>query len=123
MNDDDDTTGNPEDLEEADMIEAKVPAGKKLKLEYQVDQPKTQICWSFQTDDREIGFTVYFGEKEETLVPYGEFDYLHGSKFIVNLFENAEKFGSLSLQNSSLTCEKPGKCNLIISLCSKLYLS
>jgi len=91
LNDDEDTSGNPEDLEEAeDMIETKIAAGKKLKLEYQVDTVKTQICYSFQTDEREIGFTVYFGEKEETLVPY-------------------EKFGSLALQNNSITCEKPGK--------------
>lgn len=94
LEDDEDISGNPEDLDEAeDMIEAKVPAGKKLKLEYQVDQPKTQICWSFQTDDREIGFTVYYGEKEEILMPY-------------------EKFGSLALQNNSITCEKAGKYTL-----------
>jgi hypothetical protein len=32
------------DLEDAeDMVEAKVPAGKKLKLEYQVEVPQTQI--------------------------------------------------------------------------------
>lgn len=90
-NDDEELSGNPEDLEEEDMVEAKVAAGKKLKLEYQIDQPQTQICWSFQTDDREIGFSVYLGEKEETIVPY-------------------QKFGSLSLQNSSITCDKPGKC-------------
>jgi len=94
LNDDDEMSGNPDDMEEAeDMIEAKVAAGKKLKLEFQVDQPKTQICWSFQTDDREIGFSVYLGEKEEIVVPY-------------------EKFGSLGLQNSSITCEKPGKYTL-----------
>lgn len=95
LDDDEDISGNPDDMEDSeDMVEAKVAAGKKLKLEYQVDQPQTQICWSFQTDDREIGFSVYLGEKEETIVPY-------------------QKFGSLSLQNSSITCEKPGKCETI----------
>jgi hypothetical protein len=51
----------------------------------------TLNSWSFQTDDREIGFEVYRGEKEEIIVAY-------------------EKFGSLSLQNNSILCEKPGKC-------------
>ncbi len=50
------------------------------------------IGWSFQLDDREIGFSVYLGEKEEVIIPY-------------------EKFGSsMALQNNSITCEKPGKC-------------
>jgi len=94
LNDEEDLSGNPEDMADAeDMTEVKVAAGKKLKLEYQVEQPKTQICWSFQTDDREIGFSVYLGEKEETIVPY-------------------EKFGSLALQNNSIICEKPGKYTL-----------
>jgi len=94
LDDDEDHSGNPEDMDDAeDMVEAKVAAGKKLKLEYQIDQPQTQICWSFQTDDREIGFSVYIGEKEETIVPY-------------------QKFGSLNLQNSSITCEKAGKYTL-----------
>ncbi|CAL8138186.1 unnamed protein product [Orchesella dallaii] len=94
LEDDEDISGNPEDMDDAeDMVEAKVAAGKKLKLEYQIDQPQTQICWSFQTDDREIGFSVYTGEKEDIIVPY-------------------QKFGSLSLQNSSITCEKAGKYTL-----------
>lgn len=49
--------------------------------------------WSFQTDDRDIGFSVYLGEKEEIIVPY-------------------EKFQSLALQNNSITCEKTGKYTL-----------
>ncbi|OXA63764.1 retinal-binding protein [Folsomia candida] len=94
LNDDEDISGNPDDLEEhEDMIEVKVPSGKKIKLEYQVDVAKTQICWSFQTDDRDIGFSVYLGEKEEIIVPY-------------------EKFQSLALQNNSITCEKTGKYTL-----------
>jgi len=37
------------DLEDSeDMIEAKVPAGKKLKLEYQVDVPQTQIWYAVE---------------------------------------------------------------------------
>lgn len=44
LDDDEDHSGNPEDLDDAeDMVEAKVAAGKKLKLEYQIDQPQTQI--------------------------------------------------------------------------------
>ena len=53
--------------------------------------------WSFQTDDREIGFEVYLGEKEEVVVPY-------------------QKFESLTLQTSSIVCQKPGKCEFISSL-------
>ena len=42
--DDDELTGNPEDLEEGeDMVETKVGPGKKLKLEYDVEQANTQI--------------------------------------------------------------------------------
>jgi hypothetical protein len=91
LEDDNEDAVDLEDTE--DMVEAKVPAGKKLKLEYQVEVPQTQICWSFQTDDREIGFTVYYGEKEDILMPY-------------------EKFGSLALQNNSIVCEKAGKYTL-----------
>lgn len=44
LDDGEDHSGNPEDLDDAeDMVEAKVAAGKKLKLEYQIDQPQTQI--------------------------------------------------------------------------------
>ncbi len=44
LNDDEeDMSGNPDEMEE-EMIEAKVPSGKKLKLEYVVEQAKTQIC-------------------------------------------------------------------------------
>jgi len=46
LEDDEDMSGNPEDLEDGeDMVETKVAAGKKLKLEYQVDAPKTQIWY------------------------------------------------------------------------------
>jgi len=92
--DDDELTGNPEDLEEGDdMVETKVGPGKKLKLEYDVEQANTQICWSFQTDDREIGFSVYYGDEKETIVPY-------------------QKFESVTLQTSSVVCGKPGKYTL-----------
>lgn len=92
--DGEDLSGNPEDLDDTDdMVETKVGAGKKLKLEYNIEQPNTEICWSFQTDDREIGFTVYLGEKEETIVPY-------------------QKFESVTLQTSSVVCQKPGKYTL-----------
>jgi len=94
ISDDEEGSGNPEDLDENDdMVETKLGPGKKLKLEYQVEQPNTQICWSFQTDDREIEFTVYLGEKEETIVPY-------------------QKFEKLTLQTSSVYCQKPGKYTL-----------
>lgn len=44
LDDDEDISGNPEDMDDAeDMVETKVAAGKKLKLEYQIDQPQTQI--------------------------------------------------------------------------------
>ena len=42
--DDDDLTGNPEDLEgDDDMVETKVGPGKKVKLEYDIEQANTQI--------------------------------------------------------------------------------
>ena len=47
--------------------------------------------WSFQTDDREIGFSVYYGDEKEIIVPY-------------------QKFESVTLQTSSVVCSKPGKC-------------
>jgi len=90
INEDDDGTGNPEELDDGDMIETKLSPGKKLKLEYDIEKPKSQICWSFQTDDREIGFNVFLNDKENVIIPY-------------------KTFGSLNLETNSLTCEQPGK--------------
>jgi hypothetical protein len=79
-------------LDKAAMNTVTIEAGSKLKLEY-MQEPNSRISWIFQTDDYDIGFSLFYND-DLGLIPPKRFN------------------SQATVQDGSYLCTKAGKYTL-----------